>query len=97
MLVLGAIWWAWVGYAWLTNVARPRGGAAPLIFARMAAMLVAALAVPGPSATTALLFAVPTPSFGCFTSRCSRQRVARCRDAGVGAAGDQPTTRSEPA
>src|SRR3954468_18918183 len=47
LLVLGVLWWAWVGYAWLTSVVDPEEGAVRLaIIAAMAAMLVAALCVP---------------------------------------------------
>ncbi len=57
-LVLAAIWWAWVGYAWLTNVIDPEEGVARLVvFAAMAAMLVVALAIPGAFEDDALLFA----------------------------------------
>jgi low temperature requirement protein LtrA len=59
MLVLAALWWAWGGYAWLTNTLEPeewpvRAG----MFAAMAAMLVCALAVPEAFAEHAVLFAV---------------------------------------
>jgi low temperature requirement protein LtrA len=47
MLVLGVLWWAWVGYAWLTSVVDPEEGTVRLvIFAATAALLVAALCVP---------------------------------------------------
>jgi low temperature requirement protein LtrA len=47
MLVLGAIWWAWAAYAWLTNTLNPEEGMVRIaMFAVMAAMLVVALAVP---------------------------------------------------
>ena len=47
MLVLGAIWWAWAAYAWLTNTLNPEEGIVRIaMFAVMAAMLVVALAVP---------------------------------------------------
>src|ERR671910_2935279 len=47
LLVLGVLWWAWVGYAWFTSVVDPEEGAVRLvIFAAMAAFLVVALAVP---------------------------------------------------
>lgn len=47
MLVLGVLWWAWVGYAWLTSVIDPEEGASRLvIFVAMAAMLIVALCVP---------------------------------------------------
>jgi low temperature requirement protein LtrA len=58
MLVLGVLWWSWVGYAWLTSVVDPEEGAVRLvIFAAMAAFLVAALCVPGSFGDSALLFA----------------------------------------
>src|SRR4051794_41861818 len=47
LLVLGVLWWAWVGYAWLTSVVDPEEGTVRLaIIAAMAALLVAALCVP---------------------------------------------------
>jgi low temperature requirement protein LtrA len=58
MLVLGMLWWSWVGYAWLTSVVDPEEGAVRLVmFAAMAAFLVAALCVPGAFGAEALLFA----------------------------------------
>jgi low temperature requirement protein LtrA len=58
VLVLGVLWWSWVGYAWLTSVVDPEEGAVRLaIFAAMAAFLVAALCVPGVFGADALLFA----------------------------------------
>ena len=56
--VLGVLWWSWGGYAWLTSVVDPEEGAVRLVmFGAMAAMLVAALGVPGAFGGTALLFA----------------------------------------
>jgi low temperature requirement protein LtrA len=48
VLVLGALWWAWSAYAWLTNVVDPEESAigAALLVA-LIAMFVAALVVPG--------------------------------------------------
>src|SRR3954469_14317820 len=47
LVVLGLLWWAWVGYSWLTSVVDPEEGAVRLaIFAAMAALLVTALCVP---------------------------------------------------
>src|SRR5919204_2251650 len=58
-LVLGALWWAWTGYAWLTNTLEPEEGAVRAgMFGGMAAMLVAALAVPGAFGADAVLFGV---------------------------------------
>ncbi|MEY2516698.1 MAG: hypothetical protein QOJ89_4056 [bacterium] len=59
ILVLGVLWWSWVGYAWLTSVIDPEEGAVRLvIFAAMAAMLVAALCVPEAFGDAALIFAI---------------------------------------
>jgi low temperature requirement protein LtrA len=58
LLVLGVLWWSWVGYAWLTSVVDPEEGVVRLaIFAAMAALLVAALCVPEAFGDSALLFA----------------------------------------
>jgi low temperature requirement protein LtrA len=58
MLVLGVLWWAWVGYAWLTSVVDPEEGVVRLVlFAAMAGLLIAALCVPDVFGDTALLFA----------------------------------------
>ena len=58
LLVLGALWWAWVGYAWLTSVVDPEEGIVRIaIFVAMAGFLVAALCVPGAFDESALLFA----------------------------------------
>src|SRR3989475_2218709 len=58
LLILGVLWWSWVGYAWLTSVVNPEEGTVRLVMlAAMAALLVAALAVPGTFGGDALLFA----------------------------------------
>ena len=47
LLILGALWWAWAAYAWLTNTLDPEeGGVRLAVFASMGAMLVVSLAVP---------------------------------------------------
>jgi low temperature requirement protein LtrA len=47
LLILAALWWAWAAYAWLTNTVDPGEGAVwGAILVAMAAMFVAALAVP---------------------------------------------------
>jgi low temperature requirement protein LtrA len=47
LLILAALWWAWASYAWLTNTVDPDGGAVwGAMLVAMAAMFVAALAVP---------------------------------------------------
>ena len=57
LLVLGALWWAWVAYAWLTNTLNPDEGAIRIaMFGAMAAMLVASLATPGAFEGAALAF-----------------------------------------
>jgi low temperature requirement protein LtrA len=46
-MILAALWWAWSGYTWLTSTSDPAEGEAwAAIVAAMAAMFVAALAVP---------------------------------------------------
>jgi low temperature requirement protein LtrA len=58
LFVLTVLWWTWAGYAWLTSVVDPEEGAVRIaIFAAMAAMLVAALSVPGAFDDDALAFA----------------------------------------
>ena len=47
LLILAALWWAWAGYAWLTNTVDP--GVGPVtgaMLVAMGAMFIAALAVP---------------------------------------------------
>ncbi len=57
--MLGVLWWAWVGYAWLTSVIDPEEGAVRLvIFAAMAALLVVSLCVPEAFGDLALTFAI---------------------------------------
>jgi low temperature requirement protein LtrA len=47
LLILAALWWAWSAYAWLTNTVDPGEGAVwGAMLIAMAAMFVAALAVP---------------------------------------------------
>ncbi len=59
LLVLGMLWWAWVGYAWLTSVIDPEEGAVRLVmFGAMGALLVVALAVPEAFDELALVFAL---------------------------------------
>jgi low temperature requirement protein LtrA len=57
VLVLGALWWAWAAYAWLTNIVDPEEelvGVALLV--ALIAMFIAALAVPGVFTDDGVLF-----------------------------------------
>jgi low temperature requirement protein LtrA len=57
MLVLAAIWWAWGGYAWLTDTLASDDGIARIgLLSAMAAMLIAALAVPEAFGDDAVIF-----------------------------------------
>jgi low temperature requirement protein LtrA len=59
LLVLGVLWWSWVGYAWLTSVIDPEEGAVRLVmFAAMAALLIVSLCVPEAFGNLALAFAL---------------------------------------
>jgi low temperature requirement protein LtrA len=58
MLVLGVLWWSWVGYAWLTSVIDPDEGVVRFaIFAAMGALIVVSLAVPEAFGRLGLLLA----------------------------------------
>ncbi len=58
LLVLGVLWWCWVGYSWLTSVVDPEEGVVRFaIFGAMAGLLVAALCVPEAFGERAVLFA----------------------------------------
>jgi low temperature requirement protein LtrA len=57
LLLLGLMWWSWVGYAWLTSVVDPEEGLVRFaIFAAMAGLLVVALCLPEAFGDRALLF-----------------------------------------
>lgn len=59
LLVLGVVWWAWVGYSWLTSVIDPEEGAVRLVFfVAMAAMLIVSLSVKEAFDSLALTFAL---------------------------------------
>jgi low temperature requirement protein LtrA len=59
LVVLAVLWWSWVGYAWLTSVLDPEEGAVRIVmFAAMAALLVAALCVPQAFGDLGLTFAL---------------------------------------
>ena len=57
MLVLAVVWWAWGGYAWMTNALHRDDWLARLgLFSAMGAMLIAALAVPQAFGDDAVVF-----------------------------------------
>jgi low temperature requirement protein LtrA len=59
ILVLGVLWWSWVGYAWLTSAVDPEEGSVRFaIFAAMAGFLIAAIAVPEAFGSLGLEFAL---------------------------------------
>jgi low temperature requirement protein LtrA len=59
LLVLGLLWWSWVGYSWVTSVVDPEDDAVRLvIFVAMAGLLLVALAVPDAFGDLGLLFAI---------------------------------------
>jgi low temperature requirement protein LtrA len=59
LVVLGVLWWSWVGYSWLTSVVDPEEGAVRLVmFAAMAALLIVSLCVPEAFGDLALTFAI---------------------------------------
>jgi low temperature requirement protein LtrA len=59
LLLLGALWWAWAAYAWLTNTLNPEEGAVRLfVFGSIAAMLIVSLATPNAFGTDGVIFGV---------------------------------------
>jgi low temperature requirement protein LtrA len=59
LLILSVLWWAWAAYAWLTNTVDPEVGAVwGAMLVAMAAMFVAALAVPDAFGSHGVLFGV---------------------------------------
>src|SRR5436305_9023980 len=59
LLLLGALWWAWAAYAWLTNTLDPEEGVVRLaVLAAIAAMLLVSLAAPGAFGADAVTFGV---------------------------------------
>jgi low temperature requirement protein LtrA len=59
LLILAALWWAWAAYAWLTNTVDPDQGAVwGAMLIAMAAMFVAALAVPDAFGRHGVVFGV---------------------------------------
>jgi low temperature requirement protein LtrA len=58
LLILGVMWWAWVGYSWLTSVVDPEEGIVRFaILAAMAAALVVSLCIPQAFGDLGLLLA----------------------------------------
>lgn len=58
LVILGLMWWAWVGYSWLTNSVDSDDTLTRVaIFIAMAALVVVALAMPGAFAGEAVLMA----------------------------------------
>jgi len=59
ILVLGVLWWSWVGYAWLTSVIDPEEDAVRIVvFIAMAGLLLCALCVPTAFGDLGLTFAL---------------------------------------
>jgi low temperature requirement protein LtrA len=59
ILVLGVLWWSWVGYAWLTSVIDPEEDAVRIVmFVAMAGLLLCALCVPDAFGHLGLTFAL---------------------------------------
>jgi low temperature requirement protein LtrA len=59
LLILCVLWWAWVGYAWLTSVIDPEAEAVRVvIFVAMAAMLIVSISVQEAFGSLALTFAL---------------------------------------
>ena len=59
LLLLGALWWAWAGYAWLTNALDPEEGAVRLaVFGSIGAMLIVSLATPNAFGADGVTFGV---------------------------------------
>jgi low temperature requirement protein LtrA len=80
LAILAVLWFAWSGYAWLGNTANTDGGLVRVIlFAAMAAMLIASLAVPHAFGDDGLIFGVAylvvrLLHIGCYAA------VARARE-----------------
>jgi low temperature requirement protein LtrA len=59
LLLIGALWWAWAAYAWLTNTLDPEEGAVRLaVFGAIGAMLIVSLAAPNAFGTDGVAFGV---------------------------------------
>jgi low temperature requirement protein LtrA len=59
LFLLGALWWAWASYAWLTNTLNPEEGVVRIaMFASMGAMLIVSLAVPHAFEADGIVFGI---------------------------------------
>jgi low temperature requirement protein LtrA len=59
LMLLGALWWAWAAYAWLTNTLNPEEGAVRLfVFGSIGAMLIVSLATPNAFGADGVIFGV---------------------------------------
>jgi low temperature requirement protein LtrA len=59
LMLLGALWWAWASYAWLTNTLNPEeGGVRLAVFGAIAAMLIVSLAAPNAFGRDGVIFGV---------------------------------------
>jgi low temperature requirement protein LtrA len=59
LVVLGLLWWSWVGYAWLTSVVNPEWVSVRLaLFGAMGGLVVAAMCVPDAWGTLAVQFTI---------------------------------------
>src|SRR6187402_517598 len=59
LFLLGALWWAWAAYAWLTNTLNPEEGIVRIaVFGSMAAMLIVSLATPHAFGVDGVVFGI---------------------------------------
>ena len=59
LLILALMWWAWVGYSWLTSLVDPDDGAVrAVIFVAMGALLIVSICIPDAWGGLALEFAL---------------------------------------
>jgi low temperature requirement protein LtrA len=59
MLILALLWWAWVGYSWMTSVVDPDDGAVrAVIFAAMGSLLIVSICIPDAWGGLSLEFAL---------------------------------------
>ena len=59
LFILGALWWTWAAYAWLTNTLDPEEGAVRIaMFASMGFMLIVALATPRAFGADGIVFGI---------------------------------------